>query len=94
MADALTHQVVVNLPAVEELQHAMNENIDAQLEKYYDKGKRQVVLHILDFNTIERWKTNLWPIAVEAGRRAFRVGNEESTGIHLLKTNPRHDHTS
>lgn len=35
----LTHQVIINLPAVEKLQHAMDENIDAQLEKYYDERK-------------------------------------------------------
>lgn len=36
----VTHQVIVNLPAVEKLQHAMDENIDAKLEEYYDERKR------------------------------------------------------
>jgi len=36
----MAYQVVVDLPTMEELQHAMDENIDAQLEKYDDERKR------------------------------------------------------
>lgn len=35
----LAYQVVIYLPAVEKLQHAMDEHIDAKLEEYNDERK-------------------------------------------------------
>ena len=55
----LTHQVIINLPAVEKLQHAVDKNIDAKLEEYYDERKRKVVFHILHLNAVQRWKPHL-----------------------------------
>lgn len=44
---------------MEELQHAVDENVHAQLEENDDDGKGQIILHILYFYAVERRKTHL-----------------------------------
>lgn len=55
---------------MEELQYAVDKNVYAQLEEYDDDGEGQIILHILDFDAIERRKThltrNIWDAEVTA----------------------------